>query len=118
MKTFTRILAVVMIIAMVATLMAACKSSYNDTRILGTWKQTDETEGDWTWTFEDGNKCKLSGGPDNFDSEGTYRIESENSGKIYINLKDWKEEVLFTYVVTEKALDLESIDYSFYCQKQ
>ena len=107
MKTFTRILAVVMIVAMVATLMAACSKTYVDERIVGTWKQTDDIDGNWTWTFEKDGKCKLVGDTTGFNSEGTFRFEKEGSGKIYIKLKDWSEETIFTYTVTEKVLDLE-----------
>lgn len=117
MKAFTRIIAVVMLIAMLGTMMAAC-NKYTDDRIVGTWSQTDEIDGNWTWTFEKDGKCKLVGETTGFESEGTYRFEGEGIGKIYINLKDWTEEKTFTYTVTEKVLDLEETYSSFHCLKQ
>ena len=47
MKTITRIIAVVMVVAMLAGLMAAC-GKYVDDRLVGTWKQTDDKDGNWT----------------------------------------------------------------------
>ena len=117
MKTFARVIAVVMMVAVLASLMAACgNKGYMDKNILGSWKQTDEIDGNWTWTFKDDNTCRLVG--DNFDSEGTFKIENETNGKIHIKLKDWKEEKLFTYAVTPKVLDLEEMEVSYHCYKQ
>ena len=51
MKTISRIIAVVMVIAMIAAVMTACggKNNFKDDRLYGTWKQTDKVDGDWTW---------------------------------------------------------------------
>ena len=47
MKTFSRIIAVVMVIAMIAACMTACgKKELKDDRLYGTWKQTDKVDGD------------------------------------------------------------------------
>ena len=120
MKTFTRVVAVLMLVAVLSTLMAACgkPKNYIDDNLIGTWKQTDDKNGNWTWTFNKDGTCKLEGGPDNFSSEGTFFIGDPNLGKIKINLKEWKEEKMFTYTVTPKALDLESFDDIYYCKKQ
>ena len=117
MKTFARVIAVVMIVAVLASLMTACgDKGYMDKKLIGTWTQTDDKDGNWTWTFKDDNTCRLVG--ENFDSEGTYKIENESTGKIHIKLKDWSEEKLFSYVATSKVLDLEGMDSSYYCKKQ
>ena len=119
MKVFTRVIAVLMLVAMVACVMAACgEKSYKDTRIIGTWKQTDDVDGNWIWTFEDNGKCKLVGETTGFSGEGTYRIEDETSGKIHINIQGWDKEKIFSYTCTEKVLDLEEAYSSYYCIKQ
>ena len=120
MKTFTKVVAVLMIVAVLASLMVACGKPKNniDENLVGTWKQTDETDGNWTWTFNKDGSCKLEGETDNFSSEGTYLIEEAGVGKIKIKLDKWDKEKLFTYVATEKALNLQSFDVSYFCQKQ
>ena len=118
MKHFTRIIAAVMAVAMLAAVMTACSKGAKDDRIIGTWKQTDDVDGNWTWTFEENGKCRLVGETTGFDSEGTYRIEEGNVGKIHINLDGWSEEKLFSYVATSKVLDLEEAFSSFHCYKQ
>ena len=122
MKTFTRVIAVVMMVALLASLMVACggakkEENHPDNNIVGTWKQTDDKEGNWTWTFNSDGTCKLVG-DDGFDSDGTYTIPEEGVGKIKIKLDKWEKETMFTYSVTEKVLDLETFDASYYCQKQ
>ena len=119
MKTFTRVVAVLMLVAVLSTLMVACGKPKNniDDKLLGTWKQTDAQDGNWTWTFNSDGTCKLVG-DDGFDSDGTYTIPEEGIGKIKIKLDKWEKETMFTYSVTEKVLDLETFDASYYCQKQ
>lgn len=118
MKTLTKAVAVLMLAVMLCAAMAACKANITDDRLIGSWKQTDEVNGNWIWTFEKDGKCRLMGESTGFDSAGTYHIESEGAGKIYINLEGWSEEKLFTYTVTEKVLDLEETYTSYYCFKQ
>ena len=122
MKTFTRVIAVVMMVAVLASLMVACggakkEENHPDNNIVGTWKQTDDKYGNWTWTFNNDGTCKLVG-DDGFDSDGTYTIPEEGIGKIKIKLDKWEKETMFSYSVTEKVLDLESFEDSYYCQKQ
>ena len=120
MKKITKVIAVMLMVVVLASLIAACgqDKGYMDTNILGTWKQTDEIDGNWTWTFNDDNTCRLVGETNGFDSEGTFKIENETNGKIHIKLKDWDKEQLFSYAVTPKVLSLESIDFSYRCYKQ
>ena len=74
MKTFTRVIAVVMMVALLASLMVACgakkEENHIDNNLVGTWTQTSESDGNWTWTFNSDGTCKLVG-DDNFDSSGT-----------------------------------------------
>ena len=120
MKTITRIVAVLMAVAMIAALMAACgeKNTLKDDRLYGTWKQTDEVDGNWTWVFNEDGTCSLKGETTGFDSKGTYTIEGDDFGKMRVKLDGWSEEKLFTYAVTEKALDMEEPHSSYYCIKQ
>ena len=121
MKTFTRVIAIMMMVALLASLMVACgetkEENHIDSNLVGTWKQTDEDDGNWTWTFNSDGTCKLVG-DDGFESEGTYVIPEEGVGKIKINLDKWDKETMFTYTATEKVIDLESFDQSYYCKKQ
>ena len=111
MKTLTRVIAVLMMVAMLASLMVACgekkEENHIDNNLVGTWVQTDDKDG----------TCKLVGG-DGFESDGTYVIPEEDLGKIKIKLDKWDKEVMFTYTATEKVIDLESFDQSYYCVKQ
>lgn len=120
MKTFTKVVAVLMVITVLATLMTACGKPKNhiDDNLVGTWKQTGGADGDWTWTFNNDGTCKLEGGNDNFSSEGTFLIEEEDVGKIKIKLKDWDKEQLFTYTATDKKLQLQNFDVTYFCDRQ
>ena len=120
MKTFTRIVAVLMMVAIFATLMTACGKPKNhiDDNLIGTWKQTDEVDGNWTWTFNKDGTCTLESDTDNFSGKGTYLIEEEEVGKIKITLDKWDKEQLFTYTATDKVLNLQNFDVTYYCQKQ
>ena len=120
MKTFTRVVAVLMMVAVLASLMAACgkPKNYIDDNLIGSWKQTDEKRGNCTWTFNKDGTCKLESETDNFSSEGTFLIEEKDIGKIKIKLDKWDKERMYTYAVTPKVLDLESFDESYYCKKQ
>ena len=123
MKTFSKIVAILMVVAMLAAVFTACgddkkESNLKDERIIGTWKQTDEIDGNWTWVFNEDGTCSLTGETTGFQSSGTYKNEGDDYGKLRIKLDDWSEEALFTYAVTEKVLDLEGINASYYLIKQ
>ena len=121
MKTFTRVIAVVMMVALLASLMVACgakkEENHIDNNLVGTWTQTSESDGNWTWTFNSDGTCKLVG-DDNFDSSGTYMIPEEDVGKIKIKLEAWDEVQLFTYTATDKKLQLQNFDITYFCDRQ
>lgn len=124
MKTFTKVIAALMLVAVFATLMTACgKSNYVDDNLVGTWTQVDDVDGNWTWTFNKDGTCKLTSDTANFESDGKFEIEKQGSGKITISLDKWQDldkwekDMLFTYTATSKVIDLESFDHSFYCKK-
>ena len=114
MRKFTKMIAVLMLIATLTAVFAACNSEKDD-RIIGTWKQTDEIDGNWTWTFTEDGKCSLTDDATGSVNSGTYKIVEH---RIHVNLEDWTEEQVFSYAVTDYVLDLENFDYSFYLMKQ
>lgn len=121
MKTITRVVAVIMIVAMLATFMTACGNkkkvtTEKDDRLVGTWVQTDEVDGNWTWVFNADGTCTLTG--DSFNGTGTYEQAGSELGKLRIKLDAWSEDKLFTYAVTDKVLDLEESFSSYYLIKQ
>lgn len=119
MKTFTRVIAVIMLAAMMVTLMAACgKKNYVDNNLVGTWKQTDEQEGNWIWTFNNDHTCKLVGETDGSSHEGTYSIENIDNGKVKIKLDNMEKEEIYSYTVTDTSMILETFDVSYYCERQ
>lgn len=119
MKTFTKVVAVLLAIVAVASLMAACgEKNHIDEKLVGTWKQTDDVEGNWIWTFNNDGTCKLVGETTGFSDEGTYLIENPDNGKIKIKLSTWSEESLFSYTATSKSMILENFEVSYYCDKQ
>ena len=124
MKTASRIIAIIMVIAMLAAVMTGCGgkkgkkpvTTEKDDRLIGTWVQTDEVDGNWTWIFNADGTCSLKG--KDFDSAGTYAQAGSELGKLRIKLDAWSEDKLFTYAVTEKVLDLEESFSSYYLFKQ
>ena len=84
--------------------------------ISGTWKQTDEVNGNWTWTF-DGGDCKLVGETTGFESEGTYKLD-EAAKKVTVTLEGWTESKEYTYTLSGSNLDLEEKYSSYHLVKQ
>ena len=82
----------------------------------GTWKQTDEMNGDWTWTF-DGGSCKLVGNTTGFESEGTYKLD-ESAGKVTVTLEGWTDTKEYNYTLNGDKLDLEETYSSYHLVKQ
>ena len=82
----------------------------------GTWKQTDEVNGNWTWTFNAG-KAKLVGETTGFTSEGTYEIDESNK-KLKVTLKDWSSTKEYTYTLEGDTLDLKETYSSYHLKKQ
>lgn len=119
MKIFTRAIAVVMVIAMFATLLVACgkkeekaeeTKNYVNEMLVGTW-EGDDGEEDCTWVFNEDHTCTLSGGADHLNNvSGTYSIADLDTGKIKIKLDTWGEEKECSYTCTEKAL-LLTVDF-------
>ena len=99
---------------MLMGILAACGGKTD--AFTGTWKQTDEVNGNWTWTFSDGSKAKLVGETTGFQSEGTYKVD-ESAKKITITLKDWSETKEYSYTLDGNNLELKE-KYSGYKLKK
>ena len=130
MKKFT----VVLCIMMLGCMLAACgddkgsstssgsgSSGSSDSgktdAITGTWKQTDEVNGNWIWTFSDGSKAKLVGETTGFESDGTYTLDEANK-KVTVTLEKWSEPTEFTYTLSGTSLKLEAKYNSYDLVKQ
>ena len=127
MKKFT----VVLCIMMLGCMLAACgddkdgstssgsgsSDSGKTDAITGTWKQTDEVNGNWIWTFSDGSKAKLVGETTGFESDGTYTLDEANK-KVTVTLEKWSEPTEFTYTLSGTSLKLEAKYNSYDLVKQ
>ena len=114
MKVLSRAAAIVMIIAILASLMAAC-GPQKDAMLIDTWKQTDEIDGNCTWTFAEDFSCTLTNDTTGDVSNGTYKLDGN---RIRISLSSWEKDIVFTYAVTERVLDMESAEMSYYLKRQ
>ena len=125
MKKVTRKLALLLCFVMLATALVACGGSSDGgssdsgktDAVTGTWKQTDEVNGDWTWTFSGGSKAKLVGNTTGFESEGTYTLDEANK-KLKIKLEKWDAEKEYDYTLNGTTLDLNEKYSSYHLTKQ
>lgn len=116
MKTFTRVIAVLMMVMVLMSLLAACEEkNYINPALLGTW--TDEDDG-CTWTFNEDGTCHRYSPEENFDSDGTYWLEEEGNGRLHISLEAWDEEKICTYAVRPTVIMIEHMEFSFRGYKQ
>lgn len=115
MKKSLGIIALLIAAVMIVCTLAACGESAQKDAFAGTWKQTDEVDGDWTWTFDGSGKCTA----DNtvFKQEGTYSI-NESAGTATIKLELWDNEIVYTYKLTDTTLELSSTYSGFHLVKQ
>ena len=120
MKKVTRKLALLLCLVMLATALVACGGSSDSGKtdaVTGTWKQTDDVNGDWTWTFSGGSKAKLVGNTTGFESEGTYTLDEANK-KLKIKLEKWDAEKEYDYTLNGTTLDLNEKYSSYHLTKQ
>ena len=124
MKKVTRKLALLLCLVMLATALVACGGSDGGSSdsgktdaVTGTWKQTDEVNGDWTWTFSDGSKAKLVGNTTGFESDGTYTLDEANK-KLKVKLDKWDAEKEYDYTLNGTTLDLTEKYSSYHLTKQ
>lgn len=110
-KRFRRLAALLCLAVVVCMVLAACGGGGAKDAISGTWKQTDEINGNWEWTF-DGGKCKLVGETTGFEGEGTYTLD-ETAKKVTITVDGWENPIEYTYTLDGNNLSLDS-DYSSY----
>ena len=115
MKKITKKLALLLCVCMLAGVLCACGGKTD--AITGTWKQTDEIDGDWTWTFSDGSKAKLHGDTTGFDGEGTYTLDETNK-KLKVKIEGWTDEKEYDYTLNGDTLDLKETYSSYHLIKQ
>lgn len=127
MKCLSKALALILAVAMLATVMVACGDKKDDSKsgggatsadiLEGTWKQTDEVNGDWTWTFDGAGKCKLVGITTGFESDGTYKLD-ESAKTLTVNMDGWENEKVYNYTLDGDKLDFEEKYSSYHLVKQ
>ena len=127
MKNISKVLALILAVAMMATLMVACGDKKDDAKpessaaaadiLSGSWKQTDEVNGDWTWTFDGAGKCKLVGDTTGFSGDGTYKLD-ESAKTVTVNMEAWDDEKVYEYTLEGDTLDLKSTYSNYHLVKQ
>lgn len=130
MKHLSKVLALILAVAMIATFMVACGDKKDEggsaqtpdnggaSDILsGTWKQTDEVNGDWTWTFDGAGKCTLVGDTTGFSGEGTYQLD-EGAKTVTVKIDAWDDEKVYDYTLDGDKLDLDSTYSTYHLVKQ
>ena len=76
----------------------------NNDVIKGTWKQEDETNGDWVWTFDGSKTCHLQGITTGFESDGTYAVDI-NAKTVTVNMDGWDKQKVYTYKLRQTTSD-------------
>ena len=119
MKKLTKKLAVVLCLMMLATALVGCGGgdSGKTDAVTGTWKQTDEVDGNWVFTFSGGSKVKFVGETTGFESEGTYVLDEANK-KLTVTLEKWDNPKEFTYTLNGNTLDLKETYANYHLIKQ
>ncbi len=121
MKKITKRLALVLCVVMLASVICACGKSKEDGGskdiLAGSWKQTDEMDGNWIWTFDGKGKCTLDGETTGFKSDGKYTLD-ESAGTITVNLDGWSDQKVFNYTLDGNTLDIKETYTSFHLIKQ
>jgi len=126
MKTLSRVLALVLAVMMLASFMAACGDkkdggSEGDTAskdiLAGSWKQTDEVNGDWVWTFDGAGKCTLEGITTGFTGDGTYKLD-ESAKTVTVDMEAWDDVKEYSYTLDGDKLDLDSTYSTYHLVKQ
>lgn len=127
MKKVAKKLVILLCMIMLMTALAACGDkkdgdsasdggSASADAVTGTWKQTDEVNGNWTWTF-DGGKATLVGETTGFKGEGTYTLDEANK-KLKVKIDAWDNEKEYDYVLDGNKLSLKEKYSSYELVKQ
>ena len=106
----------VLVLVLALSVFTACDSGPKDA-VAGTWKQTDEVNGNWTWTFDGKGKCELNGETSGFKSSGTYTLD-ESANTLTVNLEGWSAQKVYNYTLTDTTLDLNETLSSYHLTKQ
>lgn len=121
MKKLMTILSLTLIAVLVLGIFAACGGKDTPGEpvdpLAGEWKQTDEIDGTWTWSFDGYGKCTLSCEETGFSSKGTYQLD-ETEKTVTAKLEAWDNEKVYTYTLTDTTLDLEETYSTYHLVKQ
>lgn len=96
----------------------AAADPYTGADIIGSWKQTDEINGDWIWTFNTNGTCHLEGITTGFQGDGAFTLPEDQPGSVHVNMKDWDKEKTYTYTIEGNELTLQSEYSNYHCVKQ
>ena len=117
MKKFMTILSITLVAVLVLGVFAACGDSAPKDVLAGDWKQTDDFDGNWTWTFDGKGKCHLSGETTGFETDGTYVLD-EAAGTLTVTMDGWSDVKVYTYTLTDTTLDIVETYSSYHLIKQ
>ena len=124
MKHLSKALALILAVAMLAAAMVACggnsgsgDSGSSGDILSGSWKQTDEVNGDWVWTFDGAGKCTLEGITTGFKGDGTYKLD-ESAKTVTVDMEAWDDVKEYTYTLDGDKLDLDSTYSTYHLVKQ
>ena len=115
MKKLSAVLSISLIAVMMLCVFAGCGGAKD--AVAGTWKQTDEVDGNWTWEFDGNGKCKLDGETTGFKTNGTYTLD-ETAKTLTVDMEGWSEQKVYTYTLTDTTLDLDSTYSTYHLVKQ
>lgn len=117
MKKWMKVMALLTAAVIAASALAACGGSGSKDIFAGTWKQTDEVDGNWTFTFDGSGKCTLNNEFLNATQDGTYTID-EKAGTVTVKMELWDSEIIYNYTLSGDTLDLKSTYSSYHLIKQ
>ena len=117
MKKIIAVFSVILCAMLLCGMLAACGDEQPKDVLAGDWKQTDEIDGNWIWTFDGKGKCHLNGETTGFQTDGTYVLD-EAAGTLTVNMDGWDAEKVYTYTLADTVLDLDSLYSSYHLIKQ
>ena len=115
MKRISAAVCMVLVAVIMMSALAACGGTKDV--LAGTWKQTDEIDGNWIWEFDGKGGCKLDGETTGFKTQGTYVLD-EAAKTLTVTMDGWDDVKVFTYTLTDTTLDIVSTYTSYSLVKQ
>ena len=115
MKRISATVCLVLTFVLMMSMLAACGGTKDV--LAGTWKQTDEIDGNWIWEFDGKGGCKLDGETTGLKTQGTYVLD-EAAKTVTVTMDGWDDVKVFTYTLTDTTLDIVSTYTSYSLVKQ